>query len=139
MNKISNLFSFIRPSKQIIPQYDRLLIKTTIEKDTWNNVQNGQITKDFYYSSEHIGYIRYRRETGQIGIFVIFDDCYRNVGLGKQILNNAIEDLRNNNQSSVWAVTTKNHPFWANVYNNKFIYKERVHYSVTGSGYLMNI
>lgn len=139
MNKISNLLLDMRPSKRIVPTYDKLLIKTTIENDTWNNIKDGQITKDVYYSSKHIGYIRYRTETGQIGIFVIFDDCYRNVGLGKQILNNTIEDLRNNNQSSVWAITTENHSFWANIYNKKFIYKERVHSSVTGSGYLMNI
>ena len=137
MYRLSNILSYIRPIKPI-PSYNKLIIKTTIEDDTWNKIKDGQIIKDFYFLNENIGFISYRIGTGQIGLFYL-NDGYRNLGLGKQILNNTIEELRANKQSNVWAVTRYNHPFWSNVYKKGFVYKERVHNSVTGDGYSMNI
>ena len=52
--------------------------------------------------------------TGQIGLFYI-DEKYRNNGLGKEILNNVINEMKNNNIKEIWAVTSKDHKFWSNV------------------------
>jgi len=45
------------------------------------------------------------------------------------------------NTTHVWAVTTDDHPFWSNVYNKSFQWCEwkKLHPSVTGSGYKMEI
>ena len=71
----------------------------------------------------------------QIGLFYI-DEKYRNIGLGKAILDNVIKDMKENNITQVWAVTSKDHPFWHNVYNKGFRYYDKnLHPSVTGYGY----
>lgn len=84
-----------------------------------------------------IGYVSYKIKTGQIGLFFINKD-YQNFGLGKQILLNIINELLFDN-NEVWLITTKNHPFWSNVFENSFEYYDRPHDSVTGSGYKLNL
>ena len=93
-----------------------------------------------YYDNKNIriGYIRYYITTGQIGLFFINDE-YQRRGLGKQILSKVIEDLKTNNCDEVWAVTSTNHPFWSNVYNKSFVYRNPAHPSVGGDGYFMKL
>lgn len=112
--------------------------EVTINDDDWNKIPNGEIVRRYYDNeNKEIGMISYRHIVGQIGLFFIWDDKYRNRGLGKQILNRAINDMRNNKTTSVWAITSENHTFWSNVFNKSFQWKKRPHSSVTGSGYLM--
>jgi len=98
----------------------------------------GGVLLEYYDKDNRIGYIRYYNTTGQIGLFFI-DEEYKNRGLGKQILSKIIKELKMNNCKGVWAVTTTNHPFWSNVYNKSFTYKDPVHSSVTGDGYFMDL
>jgi len=58
-------------------------------------------------------------------------------GLGTQMLNIAIEDMKSVGTKEVWAVTSNNHPFWSNIMN--FKPRKPAHSSVTGSGYYMPI
>lgn len=110
-----------------------------IRDDTWNNIPQSECNIKFYYNEKNIGYIQYRLGTGQIGLFYI-DEKYRNNGLGKEILNNVIGEMKNNNIKEIWAVTSEKHNFWSNVYNKKFKYfDENIHSSVTGGGYKMII
>jgi GNAT superfamily N-acetyltransferase len=110
-----------------------------VKNDDWNKIKNGDITLEYYlHNNKMIGCINYRVYTGQIGLFFL-EPNYRNIGLGKQILNKAINDIKQNNINEVWAVTSKNHVFWSNVYNGKFKYKEQLHPSVTGSGYSITL
>lgn len=81
-----------------------------------------------------VGYITYRLVTGQIGMFFI-NKKYQNRGLGKQILNRVITDMKHNGKTHIFAITTLNHPFWENVFNKSFEWKQRPDASVTGSGY----
>jgi N-acetylglutamate synthase-like GNAT family acetyltransferase len=82
--------------------------------------------------------IRYKLFVGQIGLFYI-DKEYRNCGLGKQILDKVIMDMEDYGVEEVWAVTSKNHEFWSNVYKKSFTYKDPVHSTVRGSGYICKI
>lgn len=114
-----------------------MVLKKTITDDTWNDVISGEITKEYYYNNDLIAHINYRLN-GQIGLFFVLDK-YQNLGIGKQILNNVIIDMQYHKIPYVWAITTKNHPFWHNVYKNGFTYSKRPHLSVSGSGYIMKI
>jgi GNAT superfamily N-acetyltransferase len=85
-------------------------------------------------ASTAVGYITYRLVTGQIGLFFI-NKKYQNRGLGKQILNRVITDMKHEGKTHIFAITTPNHPFWTNVFNKSFQWKQRPDASVTGSGY----
>ena len=85
-----------------------------------------------------IGYIRYYVNTGQIGLFFIQKE-YQNRGLGKQILCKVIQELQENNCDEIWAVTSKDHAFWSNVYHQSFSYRDPAHPSVGGDGYFMDL
>jgi GNAT superfamily N-acetyltransferase len=99
----------------------------------------GGILLEYYNNKDvKIGYIRYYITTGQIGLFFI-DKEYQNRGLGKQILSKVIKELKNNNCEEVWAVTTKNHTFWSNVYNKSFVPRDPAHPTVTGDGYFIDL
>lgn len=85
-----------------------------------------------------IGYVSYKNKTGQIGLFFINKD-YQNLGLGKQILLNIINELVvDDKEKQIWTITTESHPFWSNVFEKSFEFALRPHNSVTGSGYLLN-
>jgi GNAT superfamily N-acetyltransferase len=111
--------------------------------DKWNKKTDGDVQIEFYTDIDKInkiGFISYRVKVGQVGLFRL-DEEYRNRGLGKQILTQVIEDMKNHGTTEIWAVTTENHPFWSNVYNKSFSWYEykQLHPSVTGSGYKMKI
>jgi hypothetical protein len=106
-------------------------------------ITDGEIRRTYYDTNvdppKNIGYIDYRLEPGQIGVFFINDE-YQNRGLGKQMLMIAIDDIKNyGTANTVWAVTIKNHPFWHNVWDQSFKYKDPTHSSVTGDGYVMTL
>lgn len=135
---LKRLLNLTKSHSQIKINFNDLTHKRIMEKDTWNNLESGQITMNYFYKNNEIGFISYRIKTGQIGLFFINNE-YQHMGLGKQILSNVIKEMKERDVSYVWAVTCKNHYFWSNVYNKGFEYKERVHSSVTGDGYIMKI
>ena len=80
-----------------------------------------------------IGHIEYNPHTGFLWSFYIYKSEYRNRGLGKQILNNVLDDFRKHQIKRVWLVTNKcPHPFWE---KNGFNYTEHPDSSVTMHGY----
>ena len=135
------LFNYLKNRLSSPPS--RLFIKDFIEErsvtnDTWNRHINGEIKLEYFSNNQSAGYIQYRIKTGQIGLFFMKDE-YANRGLGKQILNKVIGELKEHNVKEVWAVTRDNHPFWSNVFNKSFIPRDPVHPSVGGSGYFLKI
>lgn len=93
---------------------------------------------DEMIANKGIGYISYRVATGQIGLFFIKKE-YQNCGIGKQILLRAIEDIKHNGCNKVFAVTSKDHTFWSNVFKSSFKWSKRPDDSVTGSGYCLDL
>ena len=93
---------------------------------------------EYYDNTESIAYIRYYVTTRQVGLFFI-KTKYQNRGLGKQILSKVIKEMRENNCDELWAVTSKNHTFWSNVYNKSFEFRDPAHPSVTGDGYVLDL
>ena len=111
----------------------------SIKDDRWNDIQNGDVTRKYYNAEDkEIGYMNYRVKVGQVGIFVI-EENYRDKGLGKQILNLTMIDMKNHGAEEIWAVTTKDHTFWSNVYNKSFTWRDPAHPSVGGGGYFMKL
>ena len=111
-----------------------------ISDDTWNNLPASEVRLTYFTkdTNQEIGYIDYRRASGQVGLFRL-DEQYRNKGLGKQILQRVIDDLKQHGIKSVWAVTTKDHEFWSNVFNKSFQYREPIQLPCTGHGYALDI
>jgi hypothetical protein len=114
-----------------------------IDKITEINNMDKKLIKDRddveQIAHKSIGYVSYKNKTGQIGLFFINKD-YQNLGLGKQILLNIINELTIDNKTKeIWAITTQSHPFWSNVFEQSFEFATRPHNSVTGSGYLLNL
>ena len=123
-----------------LAQYQK---KVEISNDTWHDVVGGNVRHIFYDATSQtakvrqVGYIDFRLETGQIGLFRIEEE-YQNKGLGKQMLLGAIEDIKSHGKAkTVWAVTSLDHPFWSNVWNKAFQLKDPAHSSVTEYGYSM--
>ena len=111
----------------------------TISDDDWNNVKNGEKNIKYYNNEgKYIGYINYRLAVGQIGLFYL-DKNYRNRGLGKQILNKTINDIKDYGTKEVWVVSSENDQFWSNVNNKSFINRDPAHSSIRSSGFFMKI
>jgi GNAT superfamily N-acetyltransferase len=108
------------------------------ENDIFVNNKPGGIMLEYYNKDIKIGYIRYYVNSGQIGLFFIQEE-YQNRGLGKQILSKVIKELQDNNCNEIWAVTSKDHIFWSNVYNKSFSYRDPAHSSVGGDGYYIDL
>ena len=90
-----------------------------------------QIT--YFDKDTEVGYIEYKPYIGKICLFFITNERYRNRGLGKQILESVIDDIKKYNTKRVWLVTNKcPHPFWE---QNGFIYTKCPDSSVTMHGY----
>lgn len=85
-----------------------------------------------------VAYISYRISTGQICSFFVKQE-YQNCGIDKQILRRAIKDILENLGNKVFTITSKDDPFWSNVYNGVFQWSEHPDPSVTGSGYQCEI
>jgi RimJ/RimL family protein N-acetyltransferase len=154
----TNLKLFVFNEKLNLSDFHEI---TIILDDNWNKIPRGSIWKCYFekndnniekiniekikdrYGAEEIcaksiGYIHYRIGTGQIGLFFI-KEKYKNKGLGKQILTKTIEHMKLSKNEYVWAVTSTNHPFWSNVFGKAFKYSKKLHPSVTGDGYMLNI
>ena len=96
--------------------------------------------KRYYYDNNgnNIGYIYYNINSGIIGLMWLMEKC-RNRGLGKQILQRTIQHMKSNDVKEIYVCTSKNHPFWSNVYNKKFIYQNIIHKNMRSDGYKLKI
>jgi len=152
-------------SKKKLKLYDFQEFRFIID-DTYNNITNGNIWLLYFDKNKQIdmitqinntdlnliktrkdvekiahksiGYISYKIKTGQIGLFFINKD-YQNLGLGKHILFKLINEQINSDNKKIWAITSKDHSFWSNVFEQSFKFASRPHNSVTGSGYLLDL
>lgn len=84
--------------------------------------KNEKYTDNIIIKNKNIGRIEYDIKTGCVCFFGI-DTKYRNKGIGKKVLNNAINNIRTVNPElqKIHVYTYKNHTFWSNVYNKSFI------------------
>ena len=107
--------------------------KRTVKDDNWNIIKNGEITLEYFKDKDDIkpvAMIRFRPGVGQIGIIGIWEKSYRRKGLGKQMLAKAINEIDEWGMvDTVWAISTKDHPFWSNVFNKAFVYKSLANYN----------
>lgn len=81
------------------------------------NIENNSIycKKRITYFDKNvkIGYIEYKPFTGEICLFFITNTKYRNNGLGSEILDCVINDIKFYGVKNVWLITSYYpHPFW---------------------------
>jgi GNAT superfamily N-acetyltransferase len=107
--------------------------KTIIMKDPNNKLV------EYYENNDKIGYIYYNLQNGSINIFYI-NEKYRNQGLGKQILNKVINEMKDYNIDILWVTNaSKYNEFWKNVNNKSFTYKFPIGVEPHLSGYYMKL
>lgn len=112
--------------------------RRTVSDDTWNCVKDSEVHIQYLTSDDtEVGFINYRLSTGQIGLLFITNEKYIRRGLGTQMVERAINEMKQHKIDKVWAVTRDNHEFWEKVLN--FQPSKRPHKSVTGSGYELDI
>lgn len=93
----------------------------------------------FNDKNESIGYIDYRLSNGEIDMFGL-EHKYRNQGLGKQILLKTIDEMKQQHLKEIWGFALEGHPFWSNVFNKSFTYRNPIHpSSPTLCGYFMKL
>lgn len=116
-----------------------LMLTNFIQKKVIYNTINKEININFYdkINNEHVGYIYYFIETGQVNLFFL-NKSYRNRTLGTQIIAQVINDI---DAQYIWVITKRNDYFWSNIFNKSFLWCNRgeLHNSVKNSGYKLEI
>ena len=133
------LFEIFGKKTMVKCTLDMFNMNVKINDDTWNKIKQGEVFIELKDKNDNhqIGYINYRKYIGQLGLLFITDKKYINRGLGTQLVNFAIEDMKTVATKEVWLVTRDNHPFWSKHMN--FTKREPAHFTVTGSGYYKKI
>lgn len=98
-------------------------------------VENGRDIYYYYNNKEKIGYVRYKYN-GQIGLLYLEPE-YRGFGIGKIMVENTIQDMKQKGVPETWLVTIPEHKFWRQM---GFILRESpLHPSVTSPGFYKKI
>ena len=129
MRQIKHTLKFIR--KPI--SHDKLSIIKKYDYDSWNKIDNGQAKHVVYYNNDNVGYIDFRCFTGQVGLIYV-KDIYRRYGIANYMLSIVEDELIQNNIDKLWAICSKDHYFWGEIHKSQYIFVNRPHKSVTGSG-----
>jgi hypothetical protein len=87
-------------------------------------------------SKKQIIYVRYKPNTGQIGILDVNKE-FQKKGFGKQVIKFMENELSKVNQKEIWVACSQNHFYWSKLSN--FSFRNPIHESVTGSGYFKKI
>ncbi len=112
---------------------NNFLEKTIITKDP-----NYKLV-EYYEKNNKIGYIYYNLKIGSIDILYI-NEKYRNQGLGKQILDKVIDEMKNYNIDTLWVTNaSKYNEFWKNVNNKSFTYTFPIGVKPHLCGYYMKL
>lgn len=89
------------------------LVKTTIK----NNC--GDINCNYYLNQVNVSTITYNNNTGQLKSIMVNNEL-RGQGIGKYMLDECIDDIKQNGNNSIHCYSYDGHPFWSNVYDKKF-------------------
>lgn len=132
--KYTNIFSKKCLSTIPLPIITKVkgIYRTSDEKEV--TYKPGEKVIDIYCEEESIGLVQYNINTGEIGMMIIHQK-FRNIGLGKYILNNIIDEMKINNIKEVWAISNKKHEFMRNVNNKSFTYRYPVHPTTIHGGF----
>lgn len=132
MNRIRNIMNHLNPF--VYPKLNLSNFKNIItHSESPTSIYNKKRITYFDQHEKEIGYIEYNLYTGKICLFFITEKKYRNRGLGPQILEHVLNDMRQYGTKRAWLVTLKcPHPFWE---RHGFTYMDPPDFSVTLHGY----
>ena len=116
------LFSNIRqkPTQLSLENFKQI---KKISDDRINNIRNGFVTvfyyekKNWYMPDMYAGYISYMISTGEIAMIELLPE-YRNRDLGKQIVQNVINDMKKHNVKHICVETFGEYPFWSRIFDS---------------------
>lgn len=77
------------------------------------------VHKTYYKRNRIICKIIYGTKSGSIEMISV-ENKYKGRGLGKQMLIDALQDMRNNCLNQAYAIAKRNHPFWNNIFKRAF-------------------
>lgn len=130
------------PSKLKISDFNEV---RNVYDDVWNKVPNSYVELTYFdkNNQKRLATISYKLQSGQIGKLFIHDAKLHRRSLGTQMLEKAIDEIKNRNSinpdvKEIWAVSTHDN-FFLNVFNKSFKKRIPAHPSVLGPGYYMNI
>jgi ribosomal protein S18 acetylase RimI-like enzyme len=97
-----------------------------------------RVRRKYFVNDETIAHIDFSTQDGNIWSIHV-DNNYRGKGLGTQILDSVIVDIKKNNVDEIYLLSRKNHEFWNNVYNGGFDYdkKRSIEFDKYGLGYFV--
>lgn len=125
---IKGLFTQLFKKRLLISKFKTIIINPP------SLLENKQIRYCLPNTDQEIGYIEYNVNSGKICLFFMTDSKHRNRGLGSQILNNVLDEMKEHGTKRAWLVTNKYpHPFWE---KHGFTYLHPPHHSVTYHGYI---
>jgi len=113
----------------------------SVHFDVWNNLKDNHIDIEFFDNNAFAGIITYKVAVGQVSLLYL-EKRYQNKGIGKDILLQTMMHMKKFNTPYIWTLSNnKNHFFWSNVFQRKFVWyeNETLHPSVHGSGFKMKI
>ena len=157
MNSIATLSRYLPKiiKKELTDLPYRLKFKTVpkLERSNFKQVQliyndndpKSYCRTEFFDKSndKYVGMIIYRLASGEICNFHIIDE-YRYQGLGKQIIKQTINHMKEYKTPYIWLYMDKKHCFWSNVKidetNFKWCDEGKLFYSsYSGTGYQMKL
>jgi hypothetical protein len=129
---MANIIRCLNNTKKVFnPQLQEVVRPST-------NYKTGETVLDYYYDGVQMGLVQYHLKTGQIGMLLIHKN-YCNMGIGKYIVGNIIEEMKENNNSELWLISNKNHTFWSNVFNKSFSYRSPITDTLPFGGFYMKL
>ncbi len=118
------------------------LIKCEVSDDTWNKHPMGDVSCTVHAADGSlVGDFNYRMKTGQVG-GIYLTKKYRCQTLEQQMLIYMMTDMQAAGAKQIWEAAPNEAMSGQRFYSAlwSFAYKDsRVHPSVTGTGYIMNI
>ena len=99
---------------------------------------NNRIFRKYSMNDDLVGYVYYNLLNGKIDLLYITEP-YRNKTLGKQILFNTINEMKQHDIKEIWCCATKEHLFWKNVNNKSFTYRNPINDIEKYPGYYLKI
>lgn len=116
-----------------VPKYMEYI---QFDGNVYQNIHS-RIKRSYHCNNIIQAFICYKPHTGEI--IVLFSTTGKNIGLKKQLLSKAINDMEKTGCKKVWVKTTPNHPFWSNVCDGNFIQQKYTDFKTIEVEYSMII
>lgn len=134
-----SIFNILKKNQHTL--FSQLRQNKSVHFDMWNNLKDNHVHIEFFDNNAFAGMINYKVAVGQVSLLYL-EKKYQNKGIGKEILLQTMTHMKEYKTPYIWTLcNNKNHFFWSNVFQKKFVWceNEMLHPSVHGSGFKMKM